>query len=98
MKRLVALLLFAAVFFVPVRAAVKTATLKVPGMTCAACPITVKTALSRVPGVEKIDVDFPKRLATVRYDDRKANLAALEKATRDAGYPSLPVYGQGQGQ
>lgn len=25
-------------------------------------------------------------------------LAALEKATRDAGYPSQPAYGQGQGQ
>jgi len=94
MKRLAMPLLFAVVFSVPAWAAVETATLKVPGMTCAACPITVRTALSRVSGVEKIDVDFPKRLATVRYDDRKANLTALEKATRDAGYPSRPAQEQ----
>lgn len=69
-------------------AAEKTATLDVPGMTCAACPITVKTALKRVPGVQAVQVDFPKRQATVRYDDAKTNLAALEQATTDAGYPS----------
>ncbi len=31
---------------VPVWAATQTVTLAVPGMTCAACPITVKKALS----------------------------------------------------
>ncbi len=72
-------------------AAEKTATLEVPGMTCAACPVTVKTALKRVPGVEAVMVDFPKRLATVRYDDATTNPAALEKATIDAGYPSRAV-------
>mgnify|MGYP002713238785 CR=1 FL=1 len=75
----------------PAFAAEKTATLKVPGMTCAACPITVKTALKRVPGVQAVKVDFPKREATVRFDDAKTNLAALEKATTDAGYPSRAV-------
>jgi periplasmic mercuric ion binding protein len=29
----------------------KTVTLNVSGMTCAACPITVKKALEKVPGV-----------------------------------------------
>lgn len=79
-------------FALPVFAAEKTATLDVPGMTCAACPVTVKTALKRVPGVQGVQIDFPKRLATVRYDDATTNLAALEKATTDAGYPSSAVH------
>jgi len=60
----------------------------VPGMTCAACPITVKKALSKVDGVSKADVDFVKREAVVTFDDAKTSVQKLTKATEDAGYPS----------
>ena len=69
-------------------AAPQTVTLSVPGMTCAACPITVKRALSRVSGVDKIDVSLEKKEAVVTFDDTKTNVAALTKATENAGYPS----------
>lgn len=69
-------------------AAPQTVTLSVPGMTCAACPVTVKQALSRVSGVEKIDVSLDKKEAVVTFDDTKTNVAALTKATENAGYPS----------
>lgn len=45
MKKLFASLALAAAV-APVWAATQTVTLAVPGMTCAACPITVKKALS----------------------------------------------------
>lgn len=77
-----------AVAVTPAWAAVKTVTLSVPGMTCPACPITVKKALSRVNGVQKINVNLDKREAVVTFDDAKTNAAALMKATTDAGYPS----------
>jgi mercuric ion binding protein len=73
---------------VPAWAATRTVTLSVPGMTCAACPITVKKALSKVQGVEKVEVSFEKKEAVVTYDDVKTNVEALTKATGDAGYPS----------
>jgi mercuric ion binding protein len=79
-----ALLLFTG----PAWAAPKTVTLAVPGMTCAACPITVKKALTKVEGVTKVDVDFDKKQAVVTFDDTKTTVAALMKATKDAGYPS----------
>ena len=72
----------------PAWAATKTVTLTVPGMTCAACPITVKTALAKVAGVEKTEVSFEKREAVVTFDDAKTTVAALTKATAGAGYPS----------
>ncbi|MGH8790933.1 MAG: mercury resistance system periplasmic binding protein MerP [Cupriavidus necator] len=72
----------------PVWAATQTVTLSVPGMTCAACPITVKKALSKVEGVNKTDVRFGKREAVVIFDDSKTNVQKLTKATEDAGYPS----------
>lgn len=84
--------LFAALVLVgiaaPVWPATQTVTLSVPGMTCAACPITVKTALSRVEGVTEIAVSFDKLEAVVTFDDAKTSVQALTKATADAGYPS----------
>lgn len=73
---------------VPVLAATQTVTLSVPGMTCAACPITVKKAISKVDGVSKIDVNFDKREAVVTFDDAKTSVQKLTKATENAGYPS----------
>ncbi len=69
-------------------AATLTAKLSVPGMTCAACPITVKKALSRVEGVNDVSVSFEKKEATVTFDDAKTTINVLTKATTDAGYPS----------
>lgn len=89
MKKLAPLVFaLAATFSVPAWAAIQTVTLSVPGMTCAACPITVKTALSKVQGVDKVVVSFEKKQAVVTYEDSKTNVSALTKATENAGYPS----------
>ena len=72
-------------------AAPKTVTLAVPGMDCPVCPLTVKKSLSKVPGVEQATVNFDKRQAVVRFDDSKATVEALTRATKDAGYPSTLV-------
>ncbi|MEW5881375.1 MAG: mercury resistance system periplasmic binding protein MerP [Pseudomonadota bacterium] len=69
-------------------AAERTATLAVDNMTCAACPITVKKAMSRVDGVTKVEVSYEKREAVVRFDDAKTSLQAIAKASADAGYPA----------
>lgn len=87
MKKLFASFALVAVV-APAWAVTQTVTLSVPGMTCAACPITVKKAISKVDGVSKIDVKFDKREAVVAFDDAKTNVQKLTKATEDAGYPS----------
>jgi mercuric ion binding protein len=74
-------------------AAQQTVTLSVPGMSCAACPITVKKALEKVNGVTTVNVDFDKKQATVVFDDASASAATLTRATADAGYPSTVVPG-----
>ena len=88
MKKLITLIFLAATLSVPAWAATKTVVLSVSGMTCAACPITVKKALNKVPGVEKVEIRFEQREAVVTFDDAKTNSEALTKATKDAGYPS----------
>ena len=77
-------------FAAPGWASPKTVTLNVSGMTCAACPITVKKALEKVGGVSKVEVRFEKKQVLVTFDDAKTNTDALVKATTDAGYPSQP--------
>jgi len=66
----------------------QTVTLDVQNMTCAVCPITVKKALERVPGVTDAKVDFDKKTASISFDPDKASTDTLTKATADAGYPS----------
>jgi len=88
MRKPLALFVLTSVVTSPVWAAPQTVTLAVSKMTCAACPITVKKALSRVPGVTEVSVNLEKKQATVLFDDSKTNVQALTKATGDAGYPS----------
>lgn len=90
MKRLIAMAALTAAFSAPAWAETQTVTLSVPGMTCAACPIIVKRALSRVDGVESVAVDFNQKQATVAYDDARTTVQALTQATENAGFPSSP--------
>ena len=69
-------------------AAVQTVTLDVPGMTCSSCPITVKKALSKVDGVQKVKASFEKREAVVIFDDKKTSVEKLSLASTNAGYPA----------
>ncbi|MGH8515646.1 MAG: mercury resistance system periplasmic binding protein MerP [Gammaproteobacteria bacterium] len=66
-------------------AASKTVTLSVAGMTCAACPITIKKALTDVDGVTEAEVSFDKKDAVVTFDDAKTSVSALIEATANTG-------------
>lgn len=88
MRKLVWLPVAFALSGLPAWAAPRTVTLEVPGMTCAACPITVKKALTKVAGVSKADVDYDNREAIITFDDTKTSAEALIRATTNAGYPS----------
>jgi len=66
----------------------RTVTLSVPSMNCAACPVTVRKALERVDGVEKVSVSYDPKEAVVTFDDGKTSVERLLEATTNAGYPS----------
>jgi len=90
MQRISSLLL-AAACALPLAAIAKQSTvmLNVPTMDCATCPITIKAALKKVPGVSKVQVSYAKREAVVVFDDAQASVADLKKATEDVGYPAM---------
>lgn len=66
----------------------RTATLDVANMDCAVCPITVRKALEKVPGVGSAKVDLKTHRAVVAFDPSKTTPELLTKATTDAGFPS----------
>lgn len=68
----------------------RTVTLAVKNMYCADCPFIVKKSLEAVPGVDKAVVSLKDKTAIVIFDDAKADVSALTKATTSAGYPSAP--------
>lgn len=66
----------------------RTVTLGVEHMTCAACPITVRKALSHVVGVSASTVDMKSHTATVTFDPTRTSAEALAAAVSQAGFPA----------
>ena len=70
--------------------AMQETTLRVAGMYCAACSTTLEAALRGVEGVADARVSASSERATVRWDARRADMAALVAAIRRAGYDAAP--------
>jgi mercuric ion binding protein len=66
----------------------KTAVLDVPSMFCSLCPVTVRKALMRVPGVLEAKADLATKRAEAKYDPDKVSAGSLAKAVSDAGFPA----------
>jgi P-type Cu+ transporter len=63
-------------------------TLKLKGMSCAACANSVEKAIRQVPGVRAVQVNFAAEQAQVDYDHR-SNMTAIQAAVSDAGYEAI---------
>ncbi len=64
--------------------------IKVSGMTCGACAVSVKSALTKVKGVKSAEVSNDKGLATVVYDDKQTNEQQLREAVNKTGFKAEP--------
>lgn len=69
-------------------------TLKVGGMTCAACAARVEKALAGLPGVNRAGVNLATERATVEYDPNVIGISAMRKAVAEAGYQAEEVAGR----
>jgi Cu+-exporting ATPase len=62
------------------------ATFSIEGMTCAVgCAKTIQEQLASMDGVQKAEVDFEKKIATVEFDASKLTPALLLKAVQETG-------------
>jgi periplasmic mercuric ion binding protein len=74
------------------RAAEKTVVLDVDNATCELCAPIIKKTLSQVSGVTAVQVAEATAnsgaVATVTFDDARANVSKLITASTNAGYPA----------
>lgn len=69
----------------------QTRTFAIENMYCAACPITVRTAMEKVAGVKSVTVDFTAKTASVVYDPSIATVEAIAAASTNVGYPAKAI-------
>ena len=63
-------------------------TFEVKGMHCPMCPVTVRTAAKKVPGVVDARISVEQERAWVTYDPTATTAAAIADAITKAGYPA----------
>lgn len=88
--RLMAFLFVALVSVSAFAAAPRTMVMDVQNMTCAACAITIKAALGKLPGVASTKVDGKAGTVSVVFDPDRTTPQAIAKTVSDAGFPAKP--------
>jgi P-type Cu+ transporter len=61
-------------------------TIKISGMTCAACAQRVQKAVGKLDGVVNANVNFATEKLSVEFDDQKASIPVIKEAVEKAGY------------
>lgn len=73
--------------------AVKSVTIPIEGMSCAACAARVKKTLKAIPGVQAVELNLEHRNAQVQYLDGQVSpermVAAINQLGYKAGKPAL---------
>jgi Cu+-exporting ATPase len=69
----------------------ETTTLKLHGMSCAACAKNIEAAIRSVDGVNECRVNFGAEQATIAYDSQKTTIADIQQAVDAAGYTAQPM-------
>lgn len=67
------------------------ASLRIEGMTCASCSVTVRVAATALDGVASVDVDVESGTATVLFDSTKVTAEQVARAISEAGYATTVV-------
>lgn len=64
----------------------KKETIKISGMTCAACAQRVQKAVGKMDGVINASVNFATEKLSVEFDEAAANVSAITAVVEQAGY------------
>jgi len=63
-----------------------TLTLNVKGMSCMGCVRTVKSLVSALPGIERVDVDLGSGRVEVTHNPEQADEQTIRRVITDGGY------------
>ena len=65
---------------------VKTVTVPVEGMSCAACVASVRKNLAAIDGVDRVEVSLEHRHAKAKYREGKISPAQIAESIQKLGY------------
>lgn len=68
----------------------KSESMKINGMTCAACAIAAEKAVKKLDGVATGSVNFATEKLSIEYDESKLNVDDIKAAVAKAGYEAVP--------
>jgi Cu+-exporting ATPase len=68
---------------------VKTRTLKINGMSCAACAAASERAVKKLAGVETAAVNYATEKLLVKFEDGKLSIEEIKAAVAKAGYEAV---------
>ena len=63
-----------------------TKKLKTKGMTCNSCEKIIAKQVFKLPGVEKVNINYITEKAEVEFDDAQTNLKEIKKVIEEKGY------------
>ncbi len=59
---------------------------EVDGMTCTACALAIEKKLSKVEGVDKVNVNYASERMVIEFDENSVNESLLADQVKDIGY------------
>ena len=62
------------------------ANLKVEGMSCTECELSIATGVKQLAGIDSISANHEDSTTFVRFDSTKTNLAQITEAIQGRGY------------
>lgn len=64
----------------------KNESLRIYGMTCAACAKSAERAVKKLEGIHEVNVNFATEKMTIEYQEEQVSLEAIKEAVMRAGY------------
>ena len=69
----------------------KKDTLKITGMTCAACAARIEKVVGKMDGVDEISVNLATEKAVITYDPSKTGLSQIKEKIEKTGYGAVEI-------
>lgn len=70
----------------------KTQTFPVQGMHCASCSTLIRKKLSKLTGVETMDVNYASEQATITFDPEKITVESMNNEIKPLGYSIIETH------
>lgn len=77
--------------FGQVKKAIQTVTINTPTVQCESCKKRIEDYLKREDGIQKVNVDFRKKVTKVTFVAERTNIENVKAAIANAGYDADDV-------